>query len=53
MPYYKGKGEINETFANLKREEFLIILLQTNPDVRDILFDFEIPEKIDLKAFFF
>lgn len=51
MPYYNGKGEINETFADLKREELLLIILQTNPDVKDILFDFGIPEKIDLEAF--
>lgn len=51
MPYYNGKGEIDETFADLKREELLLILLQTNPDLKDMLFDFGIPQKIDLEAF--
>ncbi|MDH6250617.1 AraC-like DNA-binding protein [Chryseobacterium sp. H1D6B] len=51
MPYYNGKGEINETFADLKREELLLILLQSEPDLKNILFDFGIPQKIDLEAF--
>lgn len=51
MPYYTGKGEISEAFADLKREELLLIILETNPDLKDVLFDFGIPEKIDLEAF--
>jgi AraC-like DNA-binding protein len=51
MPYYNGQGNINETFADLKREELLLILLQTNPELSKILFDFGIPEKIDLEEF--
>lgn len=50
-PYYKGEGQIDEAFADLKREELLLILLQTNPGLGDILFDFGIPQKIDLEAF--
>lgn len=51
MPYYNGKGDIDETFADLKREELLLILLQTNPELSSILFDFGIPQKIDLEEF--
>jgi len=51
MPYYNGSGKIDATFADVKREELLLILLQTNPDLAGILFDFGIPEKIDLVAF--
>ena len=50
-PYYQGGGKIDERFSQLKREELLLILLQTNPGLGDVLFDFGIPEKIDLKAF--
>jgi len=50
-PYYNGEGRINETFSNIKREELLLILLQANPELASILFDFGIPEKIDLEAF--
>ncbi|MGC4103454.1 helix-turn-helix domain-containing protein [Ferruginibacter sp.] len=50
-PYYNGSGEIEPAFANLKREELLLILLRDNPVLPHILFDFGIPEKIDLEAF--
>ena len=51
MPFYKGAGTIDEAFADIKREELLLILLQTNPGLEAILFDFGIPEKIDLQAY--
>ncbi|HEY4289415.1 MAG TPA: AraC family transcriptional regulator [Puia sp.] len=51
MPYYNKSKKIDPTFADVKREELLLILLQTNPALGDILFDFGIPEKIDLEAF--
>ncbi|WP_338867836.1 AraC family transcriptional regulator [Spirosoma sp. SC4-14] len=50
-PYYTGEGRINPTFADLKREELLLILLQSNPDLATILFDFSDPQKIDLEAY--
>ncbi|HWK02021.1 MAG TPA: AraC family transcriptional regulator [Puia sp.] len=49
--YYKGEGKIDETFSQIKREELLLILLQTDPELATIFFDFGIPEKIDLEAF--
>jgi len=51
MPYYAGGGKLNDTFANIKREELLLILLQDNPQLIDVLFDFGIPQKIDLEAY--
>ncbi|WPU91449.1 AraC family transcriptional regulator [Mucilaginibacter sabulilitoris] len=50
-PYYNGEGKVDDTFSQLKREELLLILLQTDPQLADILFDFGMPEKIDLEAF--
>ena len=49
--YYDTEGKINKTFTDVKREELLLILLQTNPELGDVLFDAGIPEKIDLEAF--
>lgn len=51
MPYYNDGGELDDTFSNIKREELLLILLKENPELKDILFDFAPPEKIDLKAY--
>lgn len=51
MPYYNDGGELDNTFSNIKREELILILLKENPDLKDILFDFAPPEKIDLKAY--
>lgn len=50
-PYYNSAGKINEHFADIKREELLLILLQSNPELGNILFDFGSPEKIDIEAF--
>lgn len=50
-PYYGLSGNIDEHFANIKREELLLILLKTNPELVNILFDFGKPDKIDLEAF--
>ena len=50
-PYYAGEGKINPAFADVKREELLLILLSENPVIATILFDFSNPEKIDLEAY--
>ena len=49
--YYNEDGKIDEAFSKVKREELMLILLRTNPGLGNILFDFESPEKIDLRAF--
>jgi AraC family transcriptional regulator, exoenzyme S synthesis regulatory protein ExsA len=51
MPYYNRSGKIEKSFADVKREELLIILLQNQPELAGIFFDHAIPEKINLEAF--
>ncbi len=50
-PYYKGGTQIDERFSNVKREELLLILLQSDPTLANILFDFGIPEKLNLEEY--
>ncbi|MFT3747898.1 MAG: AraC family transcriptional regulator [Agriterribacter sp.] len=50
-PYYERSGKIDKIFADVKREELLIILLCNQPELAGILFDYGIPEKINLEAF--
>ncbi|OIN56748.1 helix-turn-helix domain-containing protein [Arsenicibacter rosenii] len=50
-PYQRGVMELDEAFENLKYEELLVILLKTAPDLASILFDYDMPEKVNLEAF--
>jgi AraC-like DNA-binding protein len=50
-PYYTGDLEISADFADIKREELLLILLKSDPDLADILFSFSLPFKINLKEY--
>ncbi len=49
-PYY-NHGKINDAFADVKREELLIILLQQQPELAGLFFDYGIPEKINIEEF--
>ena len=49
--YYNDEGKIDEKFSNIKREELLLILLQKQPELYPIFFDFGHPEKINLEEF--
>lgn len=51
LPYYNAAGVLDETFLNLKREELLLILLKSDPELANVFFDFGTPEKIDLEEF--
>ncbi|TDX01443.1 helix-turn-helix domain-containing protein [Dinghuibacter silviterrae] len=51
QPYYTGSGKIDSSFSEVKREELLLLLLQTQPELAGILFDFGVPEKINLEEF--
>jgi len=52
MPYYTGFGKIDPQFADVKREELLLILLKQNPGLAAALFnDQDVPDKINLEAF--
>ncbi|MDR3713500.1 MAG: AraC family transcriptional regulator [Puia sp.] len=51
MPYYRGGGKIDIEFADIKREELLVILLKNQPELAGIFFNYGIPEKINLEEF--
>lgn len=51
QPYDKLMQGNNEILLSLKVKEAIAILLQTNPALKDILFDLTEPGKIDLEAF--
>lgn len=50
QPYY-DHGKIKDAFADVKREELLIILLQQQPELAGLFFDYGIPQKINLEEF--
>lgn len=51
-PYYTNETELLDVvFADIKREELLLILLQIYPTLNNVYFNFGIPEKIDLEKF--
>ncbi|WP_300564788.1 AraC family transcriptional regulator [Flavobacterium sp.] len=50
-PYINKTKEATPKLANLKIREAIELLLQSNPDLRYILFDFSEPYKIDLEEF--
>jgi AraC family transcriptional regulator, exoenzyme S synthesis regulatory protein ExsA len=48
--YYKS-GSIDTTFADVKREELLLILLRQQPLLAGVFFDYGVPQKINLEEF--
>jgi AraC-like DNA-binding protein len=50
-PYMDGNNELSNALTNLKVKEAIMILLETNPQLKDVLFDFSEPGKIDLEAY--
>ena len=50
-PYLSFFSENNEELVRHKLKEALLILVNVQPELRDILFDFDDPGKINLKAF--
>jgi len=50
-PYIDNAGNTNEMLTKLKVKEAIMILLQTNPELKDVLFDFSEPGKIDLERY--
>jgi AraC-like DNA-binding protein len=50
-PYIENPALANEQLQQLKQREALMILLQTVPELKNILFDFSDPGKIDLEEF--
>lgn len=51
ITYLEVEQENNEALFNLKIKEAIHLLLKVNPELKDILFDFTEPGKIDLEAF--
>lgn len=51
LSYLEVEQEKNEALFNLKIKEAVHLLLKVNPELKDILFDFNEPGKIDLEAF--
>ena len=51
LPYYRGGGKIDPPFADIKREELLVILLRNQPELAGVFFDFGVPQKINLEEF--
>ncbi len=50
LPYYH-RTIIKEPFTDIKREELLLILLQSQPELAGLLFDYGIPQKINIEEF--
>ena len=50
-PYAQLNAEGDAALIALKLREALLLLLKVNPEMKDILFDFSEPGKIDLDAF--
>lgn len=51
ISYLEIEQENNEALFNLKIKEAVHLLLKVNPELKDILFDFNEPGKIDIEAF--
>jgi AraC-like DNA-binding protein len=50
-PYTDSSGKLNTVFEDVKYEELLIILLQNQPDLAGLFFNYATPEKINLEEF--
>jgi AraC-like DNA-binding protein len=49
--YYNSEGIFDQAYADVKREELLLILLQAQPELAGLFFDFSVPGKINLEEF--
>jgi len=50
-PFLEKDNSFNPALTKLKLKEAILTLLQTNPELNDVLFDFTEPGKIDLEAY--
>ncbi|MBC9934704.1 AraC family transcriptional regulator [Chitinophaga qingshengii] len=51
LPYVEEGQVIHQELQRLKQREAIMILLQSQPELKEILFDFREPGKIDLEEF--
>jgi AraC-like DNA-binding protein len=50
-PYYQRGEQIDADFADIKREELLLILIKTQPGLSAELFSFGMPGKVDISQY--
>lgn len=51
LSYMPLNGEVDAPLITVKLKEAILLLLKVNPEMKDILFNFSEPGKIDLEAF--
>lgn len=51
LPYLENQNIIGESLIKIKIKEAILIFLETNPELKNILFDFSEPGKIDLEGY--
>ncbi|WP_343670901.1 AraC family transcriptional regulator [Chitinophaga sp.] len=51
QPYIDGQGVHNPVLTMMKVKEAALLLLQLKPELKNLLFDFSTPGKIDLEAY--
>lgn len=51
IPYLEQGNVINKQLVQIKVKEAVLIFLEANPELKNILFDFSEPGKIDLEAY--
>ncbi|MFC0776303.1 helix-turn-helix domain-containing protein [Terrimonas alba] len=51
QPYFETPDRLTPSLTELKTKEAIELLLTVSPKVKDVLFDFSEPHKIDLEAF--
>jgi AraC-like DNA-binding protein len=51
VPYFDHSAQMNPALAELKTREAVELLLRAKPDLKNLLFDFSEPYKIDLEAY--
>lgn len=51
LPYFDQPDQLTPRLAELKTMEAIELLLRTRPELKDFLFDFSEPHKINLEAF--
>lgn len=51
LTYNQSNAFTNQALIDVKLKEGILLILQTNPEMKNILFDFSEPFKIDLEAF--
>ncbi|MBS7229479.1 helix-turn-helix transcriptional regulator [Flavobacterium psychroterrae] len=51
LPYLENQNIISDSLVKIKIKEAVLIFLEANPELKNILFDFSEPGKIDLEAY--